>query len=123
VETPVAEAPPEVAAPEISDELAEQMAEDATTPPPVEAAAPETLPENPTEQPKITEEPTTPDEASNEGPSQTIQNEIDTRASAEAQAPQLPKASNPARSAIIVAVFVIVALSVLAVFAFMSSQK
>lgn len=120
-EVPVTEAPSESSPVPVSDELAEQMAEDATSPP-VESHPQTPPPDTASDQPQVAETPVEAKELPTGTPSAAIQNELNNTLAA-AEVPQLPKAPNPARNAVIIAVVLTVALSILAVFAFISSQK
>lgn len=115
-EPPVAVPPPETDVPEVSADIAEQIAADSTTPPVAEpVAAP-----NPEPSEALADTPQEPAPAEN-APATLIE-----RAAAESPAPapaKIPKSSNPAQTAVTVAVIVMVVLSGLAVFAYITSSK
>jgi hypothetical protein len=126
VEAPVADAPPaETNELAISDDIADQIAADATLPPAPEpgAAASGASPEPQMATPPA--EDGTPAPAPGGEHSELVESEIQHQEehTPAPQQPATPKQHNPAATAVIIAVFLMLALAGLAVFAYMSSQK
>ena len=130
-ESPVVAAPPEQSGiPQISDEIAEQIAAESSAPPPPEPAEtsnPEPAPSSgnsamATPPPEDTDG--TPPTSDADSPSDLIQAEINHEEAAPvAAAAQAHKTKNPALAAVIATVFITVLLAGLAVFAYMSTQS
>ena len=115
----VVAAPPEDAIPPVSDEIADQIAADATTPP-VSA-------ETPTDSSEASQ-PASDTEATAEGPhanddkqTSAVHAELE-RQNQTHEITKLPKVANPGRSAAIITVIGTIVLAALAVFAYMSAQ-
>jgi hypothetical protein len=125
-ETTVVAAPPEdVSVPQMSDDIADQIAADATLPPapePGQAAASD-VPEPAMSTPPVDGEQKAP--GTGDSPSDLIESEIQREADAPVpvEQPKAPKASNPATAAVVATVFLMVVLAGLAVFAYTMTNK